>query len=129
MTLFGKPGDQGDGKLMSQNNHLVTVWMSGSLIDQKSGGGGRGWPVKKKNKKVINLGNTWNGKSRGGGVFIFSFLQPPAGGRGPEQMHYGLTFKQMGRVPQGRPLYINNILLVNKSNQEAKVKVKKKKQF
>ena len=39
-------------------------------------------------------------------------------------MHYGLTFKQMGRVPQGRPLYINNILLVNKSNQEAKVKVK-----
>ena len=41
MTLFGKPGDQEDGRLMSQNNHLITVWMSGSLIDWRLGVGGR----------------------------------------------------------------------------------------
>ena len=119
MTLFGKPGDQEDGRLMSQNNHLITVWMSGSLIDQRWGWGAG---VKKQNKKAINLANTWNAKSRGGDVFISSFLQPLTGGRGPEWRHYGLTFKQMGRVPQGRPVYINSVLLVNKSNQEAKVK-------
>ena len=70
MTLFEKPGDQKDGKLMSQNNHLITVWMSGSLMDQRAGGGGEE-AVKKQNKKAINLANTWNGKSRGGAVFIF----------------------------------------------------------
>ena len=68
MTLFEKPGDQKDGKLMSQNNHLITVWMSGSLIDQRWWGWGA---VKKQNKKAINLANTWNGKSRGGDIFIF----------------------------------------------------------
>ena len=31
MTLFIKPADQEDGRLMSENNHLVGVWMSGSF--------------------------------------------------------------------------------------------------
>ena len=30
--------------------------------------------MKKPNKKAINLANTWNAKSRGGDVFISSFL-------------------------------------------------------
>ena len=33
MTLFRKPADQEDGRLMSQNNHLVRVWMPGSFIE------------------------------------------------------------------------------------------------
>ena len=33
MTLFRKPADQEDGRLMFQNNHLVGVWMSGSFMD------------------------------------------------------------------------------------------------
>ena len=72
MTLFGKPGDQEDGRLMSQNNHLITVWMSVSLIDWRWDGWEAG--VKKQNKKAINLANTWNAKSRGRDVFISSFL-------------------------------------------------------
>ena len=38
MTLFGKLTDQEDGRLTSQNNHLVGVWMPISLIDQREGG-------------------------------------------------------------------------------------------
>ena len=34
MTLFGKPADQEDGRLSSQNNHLK---MPGSFWDQRSG--------------------------------------------------------------------------------------------
>ena len=29
MTLFGKPADRGDGRLMSQSNHLVEIWKPG----------------------------------------------------------------------------------------------------
>ena len=36
-TLFGKPDDREDGRLMSQNNHLVGVWMPGSFIEQRGG--------------------------------------------------------------------------------------------
>ena len=38
-TLFGKPADQEDGRLMSQNNHLIGVWMPVSLLEQRGGGG------------------------------------------------------------------------------------------
>ena len=34
-TLFRKPADSEDGKLMSANNHLVGVWMPGSFMDQR----------------------------------------------------------------------------------------------
>ena len=34
MTLFGKLEDREDGRLMSQNNHLVGVWILGSFIEQ-----------------------------------------------------------------------------------------------
>ena len=37
MTLFGELTDQKDGRLTSQNSHLVGVWMSGSLSDQRLG--------------------------------------------------------------------------------------------
>ena len=29
MTSFGKPADRGDGRLMSQSNHLVEIWKPG----------------------------------------------------------------------------------------------------
>ena len=35
VTLFGKTTDQEDGRLMSQNNHLIQVWMPGSFIEQR----------------------------------------------------------------------------------------------
>ena len=35
MTLFGKPADQKDGRLMSQSNHFVGVWMPGSFIESE----------------------------------------------------------------------------------------------
>ena len=41
MTLFGKPPDWEDGRLMSQSNHLVMVWMPVSLVEserKKQGG-------------------------------------------------------------------------------------------
>ena len=35
MTLFGDSTDQEYGRLMSQNKHLIRVWMPGSFIDQR----------------------------------------------------------------------------------------------
>ena len=32
-SLFGKPADQEDGRVMSQKNHLIGVWMPGPFID------------------------------------------------------------------------------------------------
>ena len=37
MTLFGKPEDQEEHRLMSQNNHLLGVWMPGPFIEQRWG--------------------------------------------------------------------------------------------
>ena len=34
-TLFRKPANWEDGRLMSQNNHLLGVWMPGSFIGQR----------------------------------------------------------------------------------------------
>ena len=34
MTLFRKLADQEDGRLISQNKHLIRVWMPGSFIEQ-----------------------------------------------------------------------------------------------
>ena len=36
-TLFGKPADREDGRLVSQNNHLVEVWMPAYFMDQRWG--------------------------------------------------------------------------------------------
>ena len=47
MTLFGKLTQQEDGRLMSQNHHLVGVWMLGSFMDQRWG------EVRKESKKAI----------------------------------------------------------------------------
>ena len=33
--LFGKPADQEDGRLMSQSNHLVRVWMPSSFTESE----------------------------------------------------------------------------------------------
>lgn len=38
-TLMGKLADWEDGKLTSQNNHLVGGWMPRSFMDQRWGGG------------------------------------------------------------------------------------------
>ena len=55
MTLFRKPADQEDGRIMSQNNHHLEVWMPGYFTD-----GSKGEEVKLK-KKTINLTNiSWN---------------------------------------------------------------------
>ena len=35
MTLFRKPADQEDGRLMSQSNHLVGVWMLVSVTESE----------------------------------------------------------------------------------------------
>ena len=35
----GKPADGEDGRLKSQNNHLIGVWMPVSFIAQRGGGG------------------------------------------------------------------------------------------
>ena len=46
-TLFRKPADQVDGRLMSQKDHLVGVWMPGSFMDKK-------WEeVRKQSKKAV----------------------------------------------------------------------------
>ena len=36
MILFEKPADQ-DGRLMSQSNHLVGIWMPGSFTEPERG--------------------------------------------------------------------------------------------
>ena len=38
MTLFRELADQVDGRLMSQNNHLIVDWIPGSFIEQRWGG-------------------------------------------------------------------------------------------
>ena len=79
--------------------------------------------MRKESKKAINLANlSWNGQPGGEDVLISSFLKPSTGGKSPEQRHFGLTVKQSGMVPRGRPLCINRILLVSKSNQEQRLK-------
>ena len=35
MTLLGKLADGEDGRLTSQNNHLIGVWMPRAYIDQR----------------------------------------------------------------------------------------------
>ena len=35
MTLFGKLADQEDGKLISQNDHLIGVCVPASFIEQR----------------------------------------------------------------------------------------------
>ena len=60
--------------------------------------------------------------SVGGELLISSLLQPPTGGQGPEQRRFGLTFRQRGSVPQGRPLHMDSILLINKTNGKQRLK-------
>jgi len=38
-TLFGKLADQKDGRLISQNDHLIGVWVPMSFIEQRGKGG------------------------------------------------------------------------------------------
>ena len=38
MTLFGKPADGEDDRLVSPKNHLIGVWMPVSFIEQRRGG-------------------------------------------------------------------------------------------
>ena len=65
MTLFGNLADGEDGRLMSQNNHLVGVWMSYFLIEWRRGG-----VEEVKDPYLANI--SWNGQSQGGDVLISS---------------------------------------------------------
>ena len=47
-TLFRKPADQEDGRIMSQNNHHLEVWMPGYFTD-----GSKGEEVKLKKRPLI----------------------------------------------------------------------------
>ena len=47
LILFGELVDQEDGRLRSQNNHSVRVWMPGSFMDQRWWG----WEMRNQNKK------------------------------------------------------------------------------
>ena len=69
MPLFRKLADREDGRLMSQNNHLVSFCMPGSFIEQRRGG------VKKQSIKAFNLAKvSWKGHPGGGDAFISSSL-------------------------------------------------------
>ena len=39
MTLQGKPTNGEDGRLISQNNPLISIWVPISFIEQRGGGG------------------------------------------------------------------------------------------
>ena len=94
ITLFGKLADWEDGKLMSQNNSLIGVWMPASFIEQ------RGEQTRKSSQKAIYLAKLERD------VFISSFLQPFTSGQGQtvslwaEKSHFSLTFRQRSRIPQ-----------------------------
>ena len=55
MTLFRKPADQEDGRLMSQSNHLVMVWMPVSLVESERKKQG-GIKVKRQNREEEAVG-------------------------------------------------------------------------
>ena len=94
MRLFGKPADQEDGRLMSQNNHLIGVWMPSSFVDQSLG-----WGQGNKVKKAIHLANiSENGKPQAGGCVNFNFFLPSTGRQGFEQRHFSLTVRHRGRI-------------------------------
>ena len=85
MTLFGKPVDQEDGRLICQTNHLIWVWISGSFIEPErevshyfskvKRQNGEGNKVKKKVKRVFHLAkHLWEGPAFGKGcVHLFIF--------------------------------------------------------
>ena len=94
MTLFGKPADQEDGRLMSQNNHLIGVWMPSSFVDQSLG-----WGQGNKVKKAIHLANiSENGKPQAGGCVDFNFFPSSTGRQGFEQRHFSITVRHRGRI-------------------------------
>ena len=112
---------------MSPNNHLIRVWMPVSFIEQREG---RRWGSKvKKGRKFCKYPQEWPASRMGCVNFFFLAAIHRWTGSGcfPEQRHFGLTFRQRGRVPQGRPLHIDIILSVNKSS--GKKRLKKKKQI
>lgn len=37
-TLFGQPADREDGRIKSQNNYFIAVWMPVSFMAQRWGG-------------------------------------------------------------------------------------------
>ena len=107
MTLFGKPEDQEDHRLMSQNNSLIGVWMPGPFIEQRWG------EVRKQSKKTINLPNiSQNGRAGARDMLIYSFL-PPTGGQGAEHKHCNSQAEEQDSLRQ-TTMYDYN----NKSNEK-----------
>ena len=59
MTLFRKPADREDGRLISQSNHLVRVWMPVSFMDserEREREKQRGTKVKSQNREGEAVG-------------------------------------------------------------------------
>ena len=71
---------------MSQNDHLVGVWLPGSFIEQ------RGGEVSKSEKPLILQLPPGMTSLRKGCVNFF-FLEQSTGGHSLEQRHFGLTFR------------------------------------
>ena len=63
ITLFRELADGEDGRLMSQNNHLIGVWMPGSFIDQRERSS-----EKLKSKGRIEREMQWGSKVKGSSV-------------------------------------------------------------
>ena len=75
-TVLGKLAIFSDSRLVSQNNHLIGIWMPVSIIEQRGCGGS-----KVKRPLILQIYPGMNGQPQGGDVFIFSFLQPSTGGQ------------------------------------------------
>ena len=59
MTLFRKPANREDGRLISQSNHLVRVWMPVSFMDserEREREKQRGTKVKRQNREGQAVG-------------------------------------------------------------------------
>ena len=115
-SLFGKPADQEDGRVMSQKNHLIRVWMPGPFIDPEIEASRieRESQWGSKAKRAISLvKQLWDGQHQGMDVlisfFLFFFLSF-TGGQGQitslwaEQRHFSLIVRQRGWVFWSRPL-------------------------
>ena len=92
MNLLEKPADQEDGRLISQSNHLVGIWMAGSLQSQREGWWGT--KIKRQNREGEAVGK-WSER-------IFSLAKHlqewPTFGRGVLISSFYCSYSQMGKV-------------------------------
>ena len=96
-TLFGKPADWEDGRLVSPKNHLLWVWMPVSFIASERE---RRWGSKVKGPSVLqNI--SWNDQPRGEDVLVSFFLQPFTGGQGSLRQAIMYDYNNKSNKKQG----------------------------